>query len=225
MTTDSTLPADFDLLDYIKSGTIAKREVALYADERAGEELVALIAQLKDLGWSEEGQDEKATRPKDGPLDATSDETDIADLLEKARSAQERLDSSKSVWTVQAISPEVADAALESIKDPKAPIPPKEGAAERVKEAYQDRYVEYRKGCDVAERDRRLVLLSEAIISVETPNGTSSGVSIDHLKALRQRAGGQKWIDKLWSGLNEAQSEDPDVPRPTWLARSTDSLE
>lgn len=220
----TTIPETFDLLDYIHSGTIATREVVLYADEAAGDELDRLVKALEALGWSEDGQALRSgERPQDGPLDESGDEAEIADLLEQAVAAKEALESSRSVWTVQALSDEAAREAMDSVEMPKMPTPPKESAPERERERYLARHIAYGKEREKAEREQRRALLAAAIVSVETPSGTVDGATVEQLRALDSRPGGKKWLDKLWVALEDAAKADPDVPRPTWLGRSTTS--
>lgn len=220
-TPESTIPTDFDLLDYINSGSIATRQVVLYADEQSGRDLARILDELAILGWSEVDAPAGGSRPRDEPLSGQSSE--VEDLLVQAYAAQERLDASRSVWTVQALSTDTSTRIIDAHPLPKPPTPPKESAGERERERYQDRWLAYRETADKVQREQRYALLARAVVTVETPHGTAEGVTIAQLHAIDARPGGQKWIDKLWAALDEAQAEDPDVPRPTWLGRSTNS--
>lgn len=220
MTEPTTIPEDFDLLDYITSGTVARREVILYADDEAGQELLAAMGALESLGWTEDG----ATRDGD---DATRSERSLAgdgaeieELKARALAAQERLDASRSVWTVQALSSEESSEILESLPLPTMPVPPKESAGDRERARYQKQFLEYRKAAERVEKEQQYALLARSIVSVERPSGITTGVTLEHIRALGARPGGELWFKKLWAGLNEAQVSDPDVPRPTWLGRS-----
>ncbi|ROR95981.1 hypothetical protein EDD28_0551 [Salana multivorans] len=221
-TPETTIAVDFDLISYINSGTVARREVVIYADEQAAGELIDALAALRALGWSDDEEPRPST-PKDGPLDEPSEPAGVGLLLDRARAAQERLDASRSVWTVQALSSETADDIMAEHPLPKMPTPAKDSASERERERYQERYLAYRESVDRTQREQRYALLSRAVVSVETPHGTAEGASVEQLHAIDARPGGQKWIDRLWSALDEAQTQDPDVPRPTWLGRSTNS--
>lgn len=215
----------FDLLDYINSGTVAKRQVVLYSDDDAGRELGAALEALKALGVDPDdpyGERVNDRTPKDGPLDEDAD-ADVDELVAAAEAARDRLEASKSTWTVRAISQDEIREAMKSVQKPKAPTPPKEGAPERLREQYLVRLQEYREGLDQAQADEQLAMTAVAVVGVETQRGSTDSASVDQLRALRTRAGGILWLNKLWAAVEDAQKSDPAVPAFTSHGRSTNS--
>lgn len=231
MTTEptTTIPEDFDLLDYISSGTIARREVTLYADDDAGRDLLAALDELRDLGWSEDQSEDDRERARQERSLAESGESDaIREAKARAEAAQERLEASKTVWTVQALPADVSQEIVDSIPLPEQPTPPKEGmqASEQARARFQKRWVAYQKAAEEAQDAQRAAILARAVVEVSHPASgrVTEGASVEAIAAMRdRRAGGRVWFDKLWKALEDAQSSDPDVPRPTWLGRSVTS--
>lgn len=218
---ESLTEDSFDLMEYLTSGTIAKRQVTIYNDPEAGDLLVSTLERLAELGWSED--DEQGGEPVDGPLSDADDEPDpeVAELLEVAQEAQERLEASKSVWTVRALSEEEAEATFEAVPLPKMPMPPKDNSPEKDRLKFARQAQEYGSAKVESDRKRKLLQVAAAVVSVERGGRSVDSVSVEMLEALRTRPQGEQWIDKLAAALNEAQKSDPDVPRPTSLGRST----
>lgn len=210
----------FDLLSYIQSGTVARRQVTIYNDPEAGDQLMRLLDELRELGWSEDAEPDP-DKVKDGPLSGSPNQSEIDDLLEQAEAAQARLEVSKSVWTVRALSPDEIEATFDVVPVPSMPTPPKDGVAQPIRDKYAQKFERYMKTKTQAEADRRLAIIATAVVSVETPRGAVDSVSLDTLKALRAKPQGQQWADRLYQAVEDAQGSDVDVPRPTSLGRST----
>lgn len=215
----------FDLLDYIQSGTVSTRQVVIYADNEAGRELSEAVAALQELGVDPDdpyGLQDGDQKPQDGPLDESSS-PEVDALVVRAEAAQERLEASKSTWTVRAISEDEIRAAMKSVEKPKAPTPPKDGAPEALREKYMARLQAYREGLEQAKADEELAMTAVAVTGVETPRGSTDTASVETLRALRSRPGGKTWTDKLWAAVNDAQTADPAVPGFSSHGRSTNS--
>lgn len=220
---ESLTEDSFDLLEYLSTGTVARRQVVIYADVEAGDLLVSTLDQLRALGWDEE-QDPGDSEPSDGPLSDADDEPspEVAELLQVAEAAQERLEASRSVWTVRALSDEEREEALSLVPEPKLPLPPKDNAPEQLREKFAKRAQQYGIDKVEADRKRKVVRLAMAIESIERPGvGAVSSVTVETLEALRSKPHGSQWIAKLAAALDDAQNSDPSVPRPTSLGRST----
>lgn len=210
----------FDLLEYITSGTVARRQVTIYNDPEAGEALAKILERLDELGWSEDpepGDD----RPQDGPLSGDPAQDEIDELLAEAQELQARLEASKSVWTVRALSEEEVERAFDEVPLPKTPRPPKDTAPKKEFDLFHDRAEKWGKDKTEADRERKLALISAAIVTVETPRGSVDSASRDVLRALRSKPQGQQWIDRLYKAVDDAQGSEVDVPRPTSHGRST----
>lgn len=212
---ESLTEDSFDLMEYLTSGTVARREVVIYNDPEAGELLVSTLKRLKELGWSDDADVD--AEPTDGPLDEADDEVtpEIAELLEIAQDAQARLERSRSVWTVRALSEDESDATFEAVPLPKLPIPPKDNAPEKDRLRFNRQAQEYGKQKVEGDRLRKLHQISVAVTEVRHGDRVVGSVSVGVLEALRKRPQGENWVDKLYAALNEAQKSDPDVPRPS----------
>lgn len=212
---ESLTEDSFDLMEYLTSGTVARRKVTIYNDPEAGDLLVTTLDRLKELGWSEEVESD--SDPSDGPLDEADDEPtpEIAELLEIAQDAQDRLESSKSVWTVRALSEDEAEATYEAVPLPKLPMPPKDNAPEKDRLKFNRQAQEYGKQKVQSDNLRKLHQIAAAVTEVRHGDRVVDSVSVEVLEALRKRPQGENWVDKLYAALNEAQKSDPDVPRPS----------
>lgn len=227
MTDETLTEAAFDLLDWIKTGTVARRQVVIFTDHEAHSEAARITAEMDALGWTAEqaAEDERRRgRPADGPLSEAGDSgtaDQLAALERELGTWSERLDASRMVWTVRAISQDEAQRAYDAIKQPSMPLPPKEGAAASVQEAWAARVAEVNVKRREADELRQLHAIAAAVESVETPAGVREGVTVDELKALRGIPHGAQWIEKLAAAMDAATTEDIAPPVPTSPARST----
>lgn len=213
-TTDATGITEntFDLLEFVKRGTSARREVEIYTDHEAAAE----CQRIGELIESADDADDDA----DGPLGSA---TTVERLTEEVTPWLERLKASRMTWTVRALSAEEIDQAFEEMPPPKMPVPPKENAPRPLQEAFTDRVVGYNKHKAKIDGERRLLLISYAVEGISTAAGTQDSVSADDLRALRAQPHGQGWIDRLWTAVDEASSEEVEPPVPTSPGRSTSS--
>ncbi|GAA3218178.1 hypothetical protein ACFP63_08645 [Oerskovia jenensis] len=220
--TDST-PADFDILDWIQSGTIARREVPIYNDPRLVEEYEAVEARLAEAGWVET---DAAPRSRDDDRsEATLGDThtdEIAELLAQRDDIAARWEQSKSLWTVRAVSQDEVDASFDVVPVPKQPLPPKQfdAAPDSVREAFLEKARLAQQAAAQAAEDRKLAVIATAVVSIVTAKGTAEGITLDALKTLRSRPHGKQWIDRLYDAVNAATSTDTELPRPTSNGRS-----
>lgn len=219
---DST-PADFDILDWIESGTIARREVTIYNDPLLVEEYEAITARLTEAGWVEP---DTASRSRDDDRsEATLGDTNtdqIDELLAQRDDIAARWEQSKAVWTVRAVSQDEVEASFDVVPVPKQPLPPKQfdNAPDAVREAFLEKARAAQTAAAQAEQDRKLAVLATAVLSIVTAKGTATGVTFDALKTLRSRPHGKQWIDRLYAAVNAATSTDTELPRPTSNGRS-----
>lgn len=228
--TENTLPddpADFDLNDWIETGTVARREVKIHNRPDLYERFVAIEAELEALGYQdpEDVADAEPDAQGDEALDAGGDDdAHVYELLEERAEIFQLWDESLAIWTVQAISQEQVDEAIAAVDSPKQPLPPKQGAPQRLQAEYQTKLLEYGNALEKVKRERRLYMISAAVISVETSRGTATGATVDQLRALQGRPHGQQWLDKLYNALTDATQDDVEIPRPTSPGPSTTAL-
>ncbi|GAA1992925.1 hypothetical protein GCM10009718_33310 [Isoptericola halotolerans] len=209
---------DFDLLAFVETGTIATREVVIYTDHEAARRCQEIEAALDAL--DDDGPDD---RKQDAPLGAESDETRRAELEAEAEQWLERLQASKMTWTVRALSNDEIKASFDVVAAPKMPVPPKEGVAQAIKDRWHERVEEYGRKKAEADEDRNLVLVANAVVGIETPAGSTGSVTVEQLKALRSKPHGQQWIDRLYTAVDAATSDEVEPPVPTSPGRSTSS--
>ncbi|WP_344250964.1 hypothetical protein, partial [Isoptericola hypogeus] len=129
----------------------------------------------------------------------------------------------KAVWTVRAVSRDEVHASYEELPDPKMPVPPKDGAAQRLHDEFGNRVQEYTRAKAKADEDRKLVLLAVAVVGIETSRGNTDYVTVEQLRALRSRPHGQQWITLLYGAMEAATENDVEIPRPTSNGRSATS--
>lgn len=218
-TTDDTSPGvtedTFDLMDWIESGTVARRQVTIHNNPALADEFTALEERLAEA--------EKAAKDAggDGPMSEGDPREPILSAMEELWA---RWDASKAIWTVRALSQEDVEATFDAetgIPSPKAPLPPPEKAGERARERYLTAMQDFGVAKATADRDRRLHLIAAAVVSVETSRGIVERVTVDQLRALRDRPHGEQWVAKLYAAVEAATQGDVEVPRPTSPVRST----
>lgn len=216
--TDGINEAEFDLMDWIESGTVARRQVVIHNNPALADQFAELEAQLAAA--------EKNTKDAgaDGPL---SEADPREEILADMEALWEKWEASKAVWTVRAVSQDDVEASFDEerggVHAPKAPMPPPEKAGERARERFMGAVHLFNVAKAKADRDRKLCIISTAVVSVETPRGIATSVSVEQLRALRDRPHGEQWIDKLYAGVNAATAGDVEIPRPTSPERSTSS--
>lgn len=202
----------FDLLDWIESGTVARRQVTIYNDAALAERLRVLTERLAEA--------EKKVEQTGG--DAPLDEVDeVAELTAQIEALYPEWEASKAVWTVRALSQDDVMATFDAVPEPKRPVPPLEKAGQKAQERFAEQVSAWRREVRDADRERRLHMVAIAVESVETARGTAEGVTVETLRKLRDRPHGEQWLTRLYEAVSEATEGDADVPRPTSPGRST----
>jgi len=204
----TSVPESFDLLAWIDTGTIATREVTLFIDHEAAVEYADIQKQLAVLQAEAD-----AVLAEDGPMTYTPPHADeIADLEAQAEVLQGRLDAAKAVWTVRAISHDELKQVFNSIKYPKAPVPPKDGAAKPLVEAFYDKSEAYGLAKMEVDEARKVALVATAVTSVVTGVGVRDSVTAEELQLLKKRPHGQQWLDMLWAAVESASDSKVTPP-------------
>lgn len=209
-------PADFDLLEWIDSGTVARRTVIVYNRPDLIDELERIEESLKAAGYSEQ-RDEA---PKDGPLSDDRDDA-VEPLIERRAQIEADLEAARSMWTVRALSGDEVDGTYVTVPAPKVPVQPGPGASEALRERWGEKVQRYAVAQARADADRKLAQVALAVESIESPKGTAAGVTVEALKALRARPHGGRIIDLLHRAVTEASKSDVEIPRPTSPGSST----
>lgn len=213
----------FDLMDWITSGTVGRREVTIYNDVEAGQRIEAIDGELAALNYTDDEPEHE-----DGPLSGRGGvSAEVQALLDEQARLLERLQASKAVWTVRALSGGEVEEAFDAIPDPPKPVPPptKSSTPPKVVEELNEKFTraveKWSRAAAEANRERRLHMISMAVVGVETPRGAIGSVTADQVRALRDRPHGVHWVDTLWAGISAASESDVAVPRPTLPGRST----
>lgn len=211
----------FDLLDWIESGTVARRQVVIHNNPRVAEEFATIEARLAELGHTDDETGDGTVR--DEPLGGSVEDAEIEQLLAAREDVEARWEAARSTWTVRAVSQEEVEASFDEVPPPKPPLRPKnfDAAPDKIRAAFVEASAKHQRANAKANEDRQIVLIATALVSIETARGTATSVSVDALRALRSKPHGKQWIDKLYAAVDAATSEDPEVPRPTSSGRST----
>lgn len=207
--------ADFDLMDWIETGTIARRTVVVHNDPAAADRFLELEKRLAELGFDDE--DDLA----DAPLGSPSVSSEVDAIRREHAELYARWEASRATWTVRAVSEEEVEAIVAAIPAPKMPVPPLEKAGRAAHEAYYQKVAEYTEAKKKFDDEVNLAIIARAVEKVETAQGTARGVTVDQLRKLKARPHGAQWIDRLRDAVSAATEGDVDVPRPTSPGAST----
>lgn len=194
---------------WLESGTIRRVTVTLYNDPTLEADIAELEQRRAEL------EETGAERMLDEP-------SGLAQLARDEEALLERLEASKSTWTVKAILDTEFDKANAAHPEPEAPRTLPLAAPKKAKEQWvrdRDAYVQ---ASAEAERERRLMLIAAAVERVETWRGTAHGITVEQLRKML--TGGEQnaeWaaygayrIKVLWEAVKEARRGDVKVPAP-----------
>lgn len=224
---DETItPDDFDLMTWIQSGTVATRTVEINNNPALAAEAEALEAEMAaaEAEVGEMGED----RPMSWVDPRPDIEARMADLYE-------RWEASKTTWTVRALAHDEIEKAFEAVPSPKQPVAPLPQAGKKAAEEHAEKLTAWGKALHEADRERTLHIIAAAVVSVESQRGRAEGVTVEALRALRDRPHGDSWVGhipstkgsrisgKLAGAVMAATEGDVAVPRPTSPGRSTNT--
>jgi len=215
---DETIAEDFNLLDWIKTGTIAKREVTIYIDHDAATEYADVLKEIAKIDPDDLDID------GDVPLGhADPAVLRLEELRDRQAILEDALRDARMVWTVRAVSRDEIDAVFEAVPAPRPPLPAKENLNAAAQEKFLARVEGYNKAKAKCDEERQLRLLAVSVMSIETRKGIKDSVSLDELKALRGRPHGQQWITLLTQAMDAATGAEAAPPVPTLPGDSTAS--
>jgi len=227
----------FDLMAWIESGTVATRQVTIHNDPALAVEFEALEAEYAAA--------EKAAAATAGDVPISSVAPDPRPGIEaRMTDLYARWDASAATWTVRALAHEDVEATFDADKGgighPKQPTPPAANAPEKLRERYAERLMDWARAVSEADRERTLHIIVAAVTAIETPKGRIERepggdpiVTVDVLRALRDRPHGEQWVGVipttqgqkitglLARAVMKATESDVDVPRPPLPGRST----
>lgn len=192
---------DFDILDWIESGTVAERSVVIYNDPALVGEFERLDRELKA---AEQAKKAGAAEESVGEADP------VAVIIARMKDLHARWEASKATWWVRALPAEDIKAIARQFPDPPRPDFPKDTPTEQ-------RAAEYQAWADAAAAatdDRNLRYLEKAVFKIETPRGTAKGITLDALRKIKSRAHGTPTLNRLIKALEQAQDGDVEIPAP-----------
>lgn len=194
---------EFDLLEWIESGTVARRSVVIYNDP-------GVVAEFEDVQRRLAIAEQAAKDPEA----SVAEESEVAALRERLEALWQRWEDSKSVWTVQALSEEQARLVLESYPVPPAPVHPGADASDEEKAAHGARLREWAPLADAAREERNMAFIAAAVVKVETSRGVATSVSVEALRKMRARPHGKARTTELLKAVEAATEGDVEVPAP-----------
>src|SRR5690625_1775140 len=174
---------DFSLLDWIETGTVATRTVTHYNDQAAYSDY---------LDW--ERRYDEAEKQHDNTGEEVLGSRDVfAELDAEGEKILDRLEQSKAVWTVRALSNDELEDIDVEFPIPKPPVEPGRGAdAAKLKKYREYLNGEYREKLDAAMTAQQYAVLVAAFVSMETARGKIETVTVDQLKKLNSVPHGGK---------------------------------
>lgn len=208
---DPTTPdvAGFDLLDWIETGTIARRTVHLYADVALLEEYHALEAALA------EAEKADAALTDEPSLDEEPRRTQVGEVLTQMEDLLGRLQATRTTWTVRALSRDEVRTITDAHPTPAIPKAPDKGAPPGAEAAHRAAMQAWTRDAERAAEARDLEYIAAAVTAVESPKGTVSHVNIDALRRMRDRPHGHHRITALVDAVNAATQADVELNRPS----------
>jgi len=207
----SVAEVEFDLDEWLSTGTLARRSVEIYNDPSLAAEFDELDRRLKAVQVDD--ADPEAT------MGTPSEATEILAAMDELH---ERWEASKATWVVRALTEDEVKAIIDEHPDPE--IPPllaekrEEGAA--VSEERLEAGRVYMAAREAVVTERNLAMIARAVVEVRVRAGVARGVTLEQVRRLRERPHGKLQATRLLEAVESATSGEVDVPRPTWPGRS-----
>lgn len=220
-------PADFNLMEWITSGTVARREVPVYNRPDLLAEYAQIEERLKDAGWTltDAGWTDRPGKPdasaKDGPLSESDDDPQVATDLERWPALEDELLAARAVWSVRALGKDDMEWVESQLEELVPPIPLPPSASDGARTKYEARVNRYNRRRNEQIRERAILIVSRGVESIATPTTTATGVSVASLTALDHTPHGTKIIDLIYTAIEQATGADVEIPRPTSPGSST----
>jgi len=206
---------DFSLLDWMETGTVAERKVTHYNDQAAYSDY---------LDWERRYEEAETQHGADGGEEVLGSKDVFAELDAEGERILERLEASKSVWTVRALSNEELEAIDAEHPFPKPPVEPGRGADESKMRKYRE-YLngEYAQALDAAVNAQQYAVLVAAFVKMETPRGSTETVTVEQLKKLNSVPHGGKLLERLAQAVKDANQSEVEIAAPKSRASSETS--
>lgn len=194
---------DFSLLDWMKTGTIATRKVPHYNDQSAYSDY---------LDWERRYEQAEADYAAAEGERSMGEKNPLVALNAEGEKILERLQSSKAVFTIQAISDDAIDEINERHPLPPRPVDPPPNAAPVAREKFVRKLEAYVEQVSHINVTRDLEKFELAITTIETPNGTIHGTTAEELRKFLSVPHGRTLLDKFARAFDEAMSSEVTLP-------------
>lgn len=205
-------------LAWLATGTTRRETVKLFSDQAGIAELQGLWAEQADLEARLEGLGEEPAagqRAMGEKSERRTVEAALAALDARIGEVEERVEASRSVWTVRPLRSEEIDEIDEALPRPAMPRPTQEQQTnEKAKKRFEEIFTAWAKASAVVDVERILAKIAKAVVSVETPAGNLDGVTVDHLRAMEQAEYGNQRIAMLEQALTRANTLEKEPTRP-----------
>ncbi len=203
---------DFDLDEWLSTGTLARRAVPIYNDPALVAEFDMLQQRLTDA----------ASRVVVGDA-SMGDSAEVNELYEQMQALHARWEASKATWTVRALTEDEVDEITAAHPDPDVPNilggdKPAVGTPEH--DARLAAGQEYLAAREKVVTARNLAMIARAVVEIRTSKGVRRSVTIEQLRRLRARPHGKSQTQRLLDAVASATTGDVDIPRPTLPGRS-----
>jgi len=188
---------------WMQSGTVRRIDVPMYGDMPLVAEIQAIEADIEE---AKKGASKVQTINKVDPtreLEATLD------------AMYERLNESRSVWTVRALTTAEAREITEKFPNPISPKSIDAKATDAEAETYATRFQKFRHDYEIVDTERNLRFVHHGVVKIVTDGGEQAGISLDDLRAMFEAAYGRQRITVLLKAVNDATTGDVAIERPT----------
>ena len=188
---------DFDLLSWLETGTTATREVDIYINHDAYQELNRLEAEFAAL------EDAKAG----GGL-SLGEAGRFLDLEDEITAASEALVASKMTWLVRALSDKEISESLVAVPMAKAPLKPEGYLNDKVLAKLQNQAHAYAQEKLRTDKARKIWIIAQATQTITTTSGVKDGITVAEMEALLERPHGYLWLETIYQAVEAATSQD-----------------
>jgi hypothetical protein len=202
---------DFDLDEWLSTGTLAKRAVEIYNDP-------ALVAEYDIL--SQRLAAAQAADPAGAEETMAGGPT--TDILYAMAELHAKWEASKATWTVRALTEDEIRAIVDAHPDPV--IPEIIRAAKKPGEVWNDEQIAagaaHLEAREAVMTERNIAMIALAVTEVRTAKGARRSVTVEQVRRLRARPHGKAQTNRLVQAVESATSGEVEVPRPTLPGRS-----
>lgn len=210
MTQNPIPEGDFDLDEWLSTGTLARRAVPIYNDPSLAAEFDVLAQRLSEL--------EAMTK---GDESSVGESAEITEVYEQMTAVHERWEASKATWTVRALTEDEVKAIAEEHPDPEPPeiLRAKRESGQVWSDEQRAEGQAFLAAREEALTERNLAMIALAVVEVATSRGSANSVTVEQVRKLRGRPHGKQQVQRLIEAVTSATTGDIEIPRPTLPGR------